>query len=85
MRPVALIGQMVVTLALLILGFKLATVKFTAFRSTVIASVIRLGVGLTLGFAMVQIFHLTGILRAVVLFDSMMPAARAKASLARLY
>jgi malate permease and related proteins len=37
--------------------------------------VIRLGVGLLLGFAAVELFHLTGILRTLVLFDSAMPAA----------
>ena len=75
LRPLKLIGQMVVPLALLILGSKLASVKITSWRTTVIASVIRLGIGLLLGFAAVELFHLTGILRTVVIFDSAMPAA----------
>jgi malate permease and related proteins len=75
LRPLELIGQMVIPLALLILGFKLASVKITSFPTTIIASVIRLGVGLLLGFAAVELFHLTGILRTIVLFDAAMPAA----------
>jgi predicted permease len=74
-QPLSLIGKMVVPLALLILGFKLASVKITSFPTTVIASVIRIGVGLLLGFAATELFHLTGILRTVVIFDSAMPAA----------
>ncbi len=75
LRPLKLIGQMVVPLALLILGSKLASVKITSWRTTVIASVIRLGVGLLLGFAAVELFNLTGIMRAVVILDAAMPAA----------
>jgi predicted permease len=85
LRPLTLIGQMVVPLALLILGAKLATVQFTSIRTTVVASVIRLGGGLALGLLAVQLFHLTGIVRTVVLFDSIMPAAVNTSLLAMKY
>jgi malate permease and related proteins len=75
LRPLDLIGKMVVPAALLVLGAKLASVKITSLPTTAIASVIRLGIGLALGFAVVGIFHLTGILRTVVLFESAMPGA----------
>lgn len=75
LRPLNLIGTMVVPLVLLILGTKLSSVKITSLPTALIASLIRLGVGLLLGIAAVEIFNLTGVLRAVVIFDSAMPAA----------
>lgn len=69
------IGTMTVPLVLITLGAKLAVVKIKSLPTTFIASGIRLGVGLGLGFAAVAIFHLTGVLRSVVIFDSAMPAA----------
>ena len=75
LQPLNLIGQIVVPLSLLILGFKLASVRITHLSTTIISSVIRLGVGLLLGFAVVAIFNMTGIMRAVVLFESAMPGA----------
>lgn len=75
LQPLNIIGQMVIPLALLILGFKLASVKITHLSTTIIASVIRIGGGFLLGLAVVAIFNLTGILRAIVLFESAMPGA----------
>ena len=43
--------------------------------TTLLASFLRVGVGLSLGFPAVNLFHLTGILKAVVILDSAMPAA----------
>jgi malate permease and related proteins len=85
MKPLNIVGAMVVPLVLLLLGSKLASVKITSLPTTVIASVIRLGVGLLLGFAAVQLFHLTGILRAVVIFDAAMPSAVNTSILAMKY
>lgn len=75
LRPLNLIGTMVVPLVLLILGTKLSSVKITSLPTVLVASLIRLGVGLLLGIAAVELFNLTGVLRAVVIFDSAMPAA----------
>ncbi|MDD5288350.1 MAG: AEC family transporter, partial [Dehalococcoidales bacterium] len=85
LRPISLIGQMVIPLVLLILGAKLASVKIKSWRTTVLASVIRLGIGLLLGLVAVKVFNLTGVLRAVVLFDSAMPAAVNTSLLAMKY
>lgn len=85
LRPVNLIATMVIPLMLLILGFKLASVKISSLSTTLVASVIRLGVGLALGFAVVELFDLTGILRTVVIFEAAMPGAVNTSLLAMKY
>jgi|PlaIllAssembly_1097288.scaffolds.fasta_scaffold366311_1 hypothetical protein len=85
LRPINLIGTMVVPLMLLIMGFKLTTVKISSLSTTLVASFIRLGIGLALGFAVVKLFNLTGILRTVVIFEAAMPAAVNTSLLAMKY
>jgi len=60
-------------------------VRLKSVPTTMIASFLRVGVGLALGFLAVNLFHLTGILRAVVILDSAMPAAVNTAMLATKY
>ena len=74
-KPLSIIAAMVIPLVLLILGGNLAAVKLRSMPTTLLASFLRLGVGLLLGVLAVNLFHLTGILRAVVILDSAMPAA----------
>jgi predicted permease len=74
-QPLSFIGMIVTPLVLLVLGSNLAKVRITSLPTTLLASVIRLGVGLGLGFLVVNLFHLTGIIRSVVILDSAMPAA----------
>lgn len=85
LRPLNLIGDMVVPMVLIVLGAKLASVKFTSLSTTVIASAIRIGIGFLLGLLAVKLFNLTGILRAVVIFDAAMPAAVNTSLLAMKY
>ncbi|MBI4296519.1 MAG: AEC family transporter [Chloroflexi bacterium] len=85
LKPLNLIALMVIPLVLMVLGAKLATVRITSFPTTALASGIRLGVGLLLGLLAVELFNLTGVLRAVVIFDSMMPAAVNTSILAMKY
>ncbi len=84
-KPLDFIGLMVTPLMLLTLGCKLSTVKITSLPTTLLASSVRLGVGLGLGFVAAGLFNLTGVLRAVVILDSAMPAAVNTAMLAAKY
>jgi malate permease and related proteins len=69
------IGAMVIPLTLLVLGYRLSSVRITDIPSTALASGIRLGVGLGMGMAAVNVFGLTGVSRSVVILDSAMPSA----------
>lgn len=84
-KPLSVIGSMVIPLVLLILGSNLAAVRLRSLPTTLLASFLRLGVGLSLGFLAVSLFQLTGVLRAVVILDSAMPAAANAAMLATKY
>jgi len=84
-KPLNFIGLMVIPLVLLVLGTNLAKVKITSFPTTLLASFLRVGVGLGLGFLAVTLFDLTGVLRAVVILDSAMPAAVNASLLATKY
>jgi predicted permease len=79
LKPLSLISPMVIPLVLLVLGCNLSTVKITSLPTTIIASFIRIGVGLLLGFASVSLFHVTGVM------DSAMPSAANTAILAMKY
>jgi predicted permease len=84
-NPVQLIGTMVIPLTLLVLGYRLSSVRITDLPSTALASGIRVGVGLGMGFAAVGIFGLTGVSRSVVILDSAMPSAANTSILAMKY
>ena len=84
-KPLNFIGVMVIPLSLLVLGRNLSVVKLTSLPTTFLASFIRIGVGLLLGFLTVSLFNLTGILRSVVILDSAMPAAVMSVTLATKY
>lgn len=84
-QPLTVIGAMVIPLVLLILGYNLSKVRLGSLPTTLLASFLRVGVGLALGFLAVKLFHLTGILRAVVILDSAMPAAANSAMLGTRY
>jgi malate permease and related proteins len=84
LKPFEIIGLMAVPLVLLVLGNNLSKMKtITSVPTTLLASVLRVGVGLAFGFLAVYLFNLTGILRAVVIFNSAMPAAVNSAIIAR--
>ncbi len=79
------ISLMAIPLILITLGHNLSRVRMSSFPTTILASFLRIGIGLGLGILMVELFNLTGILRAVVILDSAMPAAAASAMLATRY
>jgi predicted permease len=74
-RPLSFIGGMVTPAVVLTLGFSLSKVKVSSFPVTILASLLRLGGGLAIGFLAVSLFGMTGILRSVIILMSSMPAA----------
>jgi predicted permease len=79
------ISLMAIPLVLIVLGYNLSKVKVTSFPTTLLASLLRIGVGFGLGFLMACVLNLTGINRFVVIFVSAMPAAAVTSILATKY
>lgn len=79
------IGLMAIPLALLVLGYNLSRVRMTSLPTTLLASVLRVGVGLLIGILVAGALNITGIPRSVVILDSAMPAAVTVAILATRY
>jgi len=79
------IAMMAIPLVLLVLGHNLSRVKMASFPTTLLACVLRMGVGLAIGLAIVSALDITGVFRSVVILDSAMPAAATSAILATKY
>jgi predicted permease len=84
-RPLDFIGLMALPLTLITLGYNLSEITIASFPTTLLASFLRMGVGLLLGILTVHLFDLGGILRSVVILDSAMPAAVMSAVFATKY
>jgi malate permease and related proteins len=74
-KPLEFIGSMVTPAVVLTLGYSLSHIKISSISNTLIASIIRVGGGLAMGFLAVHVFGMTGITRSVVLLMSSMPSA----------
>jgi predicted permease len=74
-KSFGLVGSAAVPLMLIVLGMTIGGLRFTHIPATLVASVIRMGGGFGLGLLAVWAFGLTGIPRAVVLFEAAMPSA----------
>ncbi len=85
LKTLSFISPMVIPLVLLTLGYNLSNVRITSLTTTLLASFLRIGVGLGLGFLCVSLFDITGIARAVVILDSAMPSAANAAILGMKY
>ena len=85
MKSLNLIAMMAIPLVLIILGYNLSKIKLTALPTTFLASFLRVGVGFAFGLLAVNILHIEGIFRSVVIFDSAMPAAVNAAVIATKY
>lgn len=70
-----LVGQAAVPLMLLVLGLNIGRFKFSQIPLTLTASVIRMGGGFVVGLLAVWLLDMTGLPRAVVLFEAAMPSA----------
>jgi len=80
-----LIAMMAIPLLLLILGYNLSRVRMLSFPTTLLASFLRVGVGLMLGLLVVDALNITGVSRSVVILDSAMPSAALVSILATKY
>lgn len=80
-----LIAMMALPLVLLVLGYNLSKAGMTSVPTTLLASFLRVGVGLMLGLLVTDVFNITGTFRSVVILDSAMPAAALASILATRY
>jgi len=85
MRSLDLMGQASVPLMLLVLGLNVGRFRFSQLGLTVAGAVIRVGGGFALGLLAVWLLGLTGVPRAVVIFEAAMPGAVAVAVLCSRY
>jgi hypothetical protein len=79
------IALMAIPLMLFTLGYNLSKSRVTTLSTTLLSSFMRMGVGLGMGFLVVQVLGITGVFRAVVLLESVMPAAVLSSILATKY
>jgi predicted permease len=80
-----IIAKMGIPLVLIILGYNLSRVKITSLPNTLLASFLRVGVGLMMGFLIVNLLDVTGVFRAVVILESAMPGAAMSVIIATKY
>lgn len=80
-----LIAQLAIPAVLIILGYNLSKVRIASFSTALLASFLRVGVGLGMGLLMVWLLGLTGLDRTVVILVSAMPAAANASILAAKY
>jgi predicted permease len=80
-----ILAKMGIPLVLLILGCNLARVKVTSLPNTLLASFLRVGIGLMIGFLIVNLLDITGVFRSVVILESAMPAAAMSVIIAAKY
>lgn len=79
------ISLMAIPLVLIVLGYNLSKATMSSLPTTILASFLRMGVGLGIGLVVVRILNITGIFRSVVILDSAMPAAATTSILAAKY
>ena len=79
------VGQAAVPLMLLILGMNMGRFRFTQIPLTLVASVIRMGGGFAIGLLAVWLLGMSGLPRAIVLFEAAMPSAVVTAVLCTKY
>lgn len=80
-----LIAMMALPLVLLVLGYNLSKARMTSFPTTLLASFLRMGIGLVIGLFVVNFLDITSIFRSVVILVSAMPAAAMSSILATKY
>ncbi len=83
--PLYLIGGAMIPLALFMLGCRLAQIKMVSWKLPLIATCLRIGVGLGLGLLAAAIFRLEGITARVVILISSLSSAITTVALAEEY
>ncbi len=74
-RAVSMIGNTTIPLLAFVLGIFLSKAKAVSLGKTVKGVVLRIGVGLLIGFVVVWLLHVEGLTRKVILLYSIMPSA----------
>lgn len=74
-NTIALLGSLTVPLMLLMLGVSLGRLRVAGIRRAFLLSLLRIGMGAGVGFAVTAIFGLHGTARAALVMQSSMPAA----------
>ena len=74
-KSVKLLGDFTIPMMLLTLGVSLATLKVEYVRKSVLLAVLRLGLGLAVGWGVCEAFDLEGVMRGVVILQATMPVA----------
>jgi malate permease and related proteins len=74
-NTIGLLGSITVPLMLLMLGVSLGSLRVAAFPRAFMLSLLRVGMGTGLGFAVTALFGLHGAARAAIVMQSSMPAA----------
>jgi predicted permease len=75
LNTVTLLGNIAVPLMLLMLGASLGRLRVAAFPRAFALSILRIGMGASVGFAVTALFGLHGLARAALIQQSAMPAA----------
>lgn len=85
MAPLKMLESATVPMVLLALGMQLSQVKITEFKLALLGTVLRFAGGLAIGIACVYFFGFEGLVRKVVLFNSIMPSAVASFLIAQKF
>ncbi|MBN2057884.1 MAG: AEC family transporter [Candidatus Saganbacteria bacterium] len=83
--PIYILGNTTIPLALFMLGYRLANMGLTSWKMPLLASLLRLGLGLGLGWLAVMIFQLHGIAAKTIILLSCLASAVTSLPLAEEY
>jgi len=73
--PLESIGTITIPLALIVLGYKLASIKISHFKISILASLFKIAGMFTIAFFVLYFLHTTGITKSVILLQASMPSA----------
>ena len=83
--PIEMIGMITIPLALLVLGYKLTTIKISAAKIALLASVYRIFGGFLVAFMIIKLFSIEGLVRDIIVLQAAMPSAVMSMILAAKY
>jgi predicted permease len=73
--PIELIGMITIPLALLVLGYKLTEIKISAAKIALLASVFRIGGGVLVALAIINLLSIDGLVKDIIVLQAAMPSA----------
>jgi predicted permease len=83
--PLEMIGMITIPLALLVLGYKLTTIKISAAKIAVFASLFRICGGFLVALVLIQLLSIDGLVKDILLLQAAMPSAVMSMILAAKY